>query len=92
MKTKMKENIKETKEEILAGLEGISKQKFFYGKLLEAETKFEESLSELENYEGECNCEEPELEANIIEKGDEHYGDEWVCVQRCMKCGGYIKE
>ncbi len=87
----MKKGITETKKEILAGLENKSRQKYWYEKFLEAENKLNESLDKLRNFDIECDCEEREIIFTIA-KGDEHYGGEYVCVGRCLNCGGYYNE
>ncbi|KKK77663.1 hypothetical protein LCGC14_2851340 [marine sediment metagenome] len=87
----MKKDIKETKEKILAGLEGKSYQEYIYDRFLEAQHKFIKSLWKLENFDEDCDCEEPKI-ATTIAEGDTHYGAEFVCVQRCLTCGGYVKE
>lgn len=85
----MKDN-KETKEGILAGLEDKSRQEYLYNEFLEAEKKFIESLKDLKNFDEECDCEEVINTAHTISTGDAHYEEEYVIVERCLVCGGYI--
>jgi hypothetical protein len=78
----------EEKERILIGLDGKSWQKKLYSDYMKAERKFLNSLEDLPNWDEKCDCDEPEWAVTIAE-GDEDFGEEFICVHYCLKCGGH---
>lgn len=86
----MKKDIK-TKEGILAGLNNQSRQEYLYKEYLEAESKFKDSLKDLKNFGEVCDCEEPK-EALVIEASEGNYVGKYDCSEKCLVCGGEIKE